>query len=62
MTRGSKKVLVTGGSGFIGSNLVRELESRGHEVWLCDLMHCEKENFVRCDVSKYSQAFHGIWQ
>ena len=56
MTKKNKRVLVTGGSGFIGSNLVRELEKRGHEVWLCDLMHCDKENFVRCDVSKYRQV------
>jgi dTDP-glucose 4,6-dehydratase len=50
------KVLVTGGSGFIGSNLAHELSKRGHEVWTCDLMHCEKEHFVRCDVSKYHQV------
>ena len=56
MSKQHKKVLVTGGSGFIGSNLVRELEKRGHEVWICDLMHCEKERFVRCDVSKYRQV------
>jgi dTDP-glucose 4,6-dehydratase len=52
----SKKVLVTGGSGFIGSNLVKELKSRGHNVWLCDLLHSEKENFIRCDVGKYHQV------
>ena len=49
-------MLVTGGSGFIGSNLVKELNSRGHKVWLCDLLHSEKENFVRCDVGKYHQV------
>lgn len=53
---GSKRILVTGGAGFIGSTLVRELESRGHEVWVCDLFHRESERHVRCDVSKYRQV------
>jgi len=50
------RVLITGGRGFIGSNLARELRGRGHEVWICDLMHCEMENYVRCDISKFRQV------
>ena len=50
------KVLVTGGHGFIGSNLIRELEKRKYDVWACDLMHSKRENYIRCDVSKYRQV------
>jgi len=50
------RILVTGGRGFIGSNLVRELGKRGNEVWACDLMHSDLDNYVRCDVSKYRQV------
>lgn len=46
------RILVTGGLGFIGTNLTIELRRRGHEVWTCDLTHSEKPNHVRCDVSK----------
>ena len=49
------KILVTGGLGFIGSNLAPELKSRGHEVWICDLGQSERLNYIRCDVSKYRQ-------
>jgi len=49
------KILVTGGLGFIGSNLVPELKSRGHEVWVCDMRHTEDPQSIRCDVSKYRQ-------
>ena len=49
------KILVTGGLGFIGSNLVRELRGRGHDVWLCDLMHSRDPKSIRCDVSRYRQ-------
>jgi len=50
------KILVTGGLGFIGSNLVRELRGRGHDVWLCDLTHSNDPKSIRYDVSKYRQV------
>jgi dTDP-glucose 4,6-dehydratase len=50
------KVLVTGGLGFIGSNLVSELRRRGYEVWACGLKNSGEPNYVRCDVSKYRQV------
>jgi dTDP-glucose 4,6-dehydratase len=56
VTMETHKILVTGGTGFIGSNLVQELDRRGHEVWACDLMNSEKENYVRCDVSRCRQV------
>ena len=49
------KVLVTGGQGFIGSNLVPELESRNNDVWVCDLGQSSREKYIRCDVGKYRQ-------
>jgi dTDP-glucose 4,6-dehydratase len=51
----TEKVLVTGGAGFIGTNLVNELRKRGQEVTSLDLYHTEKENYVRADVSNYRQ-------
>lgn len=49
------KVLVTGGAGFIGTNLCNELKSRGYEVYACDLYNTDRENYVRCDVRNYRQ-------
>jgi dTDP-glucose 4,6-dehydratase len=49
------KILVTGGKGFIGTNLTNELTSRGYEVWTCDILHAEEENHLRADVSSYWQ-------
>jgi dTDP-glucose 4,6-dehydratase len=49
------KILVTGGKGFIGINLVNELRARGHQVHTCDLTHDEDEFHVRADASSYFQ-------
>jgi dTDP-glucose 4,6-dehydratase len=49
------RVLVTGGAGFIGTNLVNELESRNHDVFSVDLYNAERENYQRCDMRNYRQ-------
>ena len=48
--------MVTGGAGFIGTNLVNELRSRGHEVMAADLMNNERDGYVRADVRNYRQV------
>ncbi len=49
------KILVTGGSGFIGTNLVNELRHRNHDVYVCDRLNHPLENYMRCDVGQYRQ-------
>jgi dTDP-glucose 4,6-dehydratase len=51
----TQTILVTGGAGFIGTNLVNELEGRGHEVFAVDLLHNNRDNYQRCDVRNYRQ-------
>jgi dTDP-glucose 4,6-dehydratase len=49
------KILLTGGRGFIGTNLTNELRSRGHEVWTCDILQGEDPQHLRADTSVYQQ-------
>ncbi len=51
----TEKILVTGGGGFIGTNLVNELVSRGHEVLAVDLYNTERDNYLRADVKNFRQ-------
>ena len=53
-----KKILVTGGAGFIGTNLCNELRSRGHKVIACDLYNTDRDDYIRCDVRNYRQIEH----
>jgi dTDP-glucose 4,6-dehydratase len=51
----SSRVLVTGGTGFIGTHLVNELRGRGHEVVAVDILNSEQENYTRADVRSIRQ-------
>lgn len=57
-----KKILVTGGAGFIGSHLVKRLIERGHEVTAIDNLERGKIDFIEnnkslklviCDLTDY---------
>ena len=48
-------ILVTGGAGFIGTNLVNELRKRGQEVIALDLYNTERGDYIRADVRNYRQ-------
>jgi dTDP-glucose 4,6-dehydratase len=48
-------ILVTGGAGFIGTNLTHELRSRGHDVWTLDIKFDSHERHFRADVGEYRQ-------
>ncbi len=50
-----QRILVTGGGGFIGTHLTRELRLRGHDVTACDQFNSDREGYVRCDVREYRQ-------
>src|SRR4030042_1987337 len=49
------KILVTGGTGFIGANLGCELRRRGHTVHAADLYNTDHEDYTRVDVHSYRQ-------
>lgn len=51
------RILVTGSLGTLGVPLTAELARHGHEVFGCDLRHCDQEAevFMRADVGDYRQ-------
>ena len=49
-------ILLTGGRGFIGTNLTNELRSRGHEVWTCDILQGEDPQHLKADTGVYQQV------
>ncbi len=62
------KILVTGGAGFIGSNIVDALIEKGHEVAIVDNLSTGKEeninpeaSFFHVDITDY-EALEGVFQ
>ncbi len=51
----TQRILVTGGAGFIGTNLVNELRKRGHSVIALDLFNNDRDNYIRADVRNFRQ-------
>jgi nucleoside-diphosphate-sugar epimerase len=66
----SKKVIVTGGAGFIGSNLVDKLVSQGYKVIVIDNLSAGKKENLNpeaefheldiCDFDKINPLFQGV--
>lgn len=48
-------ILLTGGRGFVGTNLGRELRERGHRVWTVDVQHAASPMDMRADVTYIPQ-------
>ncbi len=49
-------ILITGGSGAIGTPLTAELRRRGHQVWVADRAHAPGPQYLRCDVGEPRQV------
>ena len=57
------KYIVTGGAGFIGSNLVQDLVVKGHEVFVVDSMHTGSRELLRgISVELHEMPFHEFYK
>ena len=52
----SKKVLITGGAGFIGSALSKELQQQGHEVFVLDNLSFGKRHLAGVDDAHFFEV------
>jgi len=57
------KYIVTGGAGFIGSNLVHDLVNKGNEVIVVDPLHTGSRELIKdVPVEFYHMAFHEFYK
>lgn len=49
------KILVTGGTGVVGTKLVANLRAKGHDVWLTDRGQHFDRNYIRADIGEFRQ-------
>jgi UDP-glucose 4-epimerase len=57
------KYIVTGGAGFIGSNLVHDLAKEGHEIVVVDPLHTGSRELIKdVSVEFYQMAFHEFYR
>jgi len=57
------KYIVTGGAGFIGSNLVHDLVNKGNEVVVVDPLHTGSRELIKdVPVEFYHMAFHEFYK
>jgi dTDP-glucose 4,6-dehydratase len=54
------KILVTGGTGVVGTKLVANLRAKGHDVWATDRGHSHDARYLRADIGEYRQLEHVI--
>jgi len=50
------RILVTGGTGVVGTKLVANLRAKGHDVWISDRGHHFDPKYVRADISEFRQV------
>jgi len=52
----TQRILVTGGAGFTGINLVNELRSQGHEVIALDHLYADWENYTHVQIRRITDT------
>lgn len=54
------RILVTGGTGVVGTKLVANLRGKGHDVWITDRGHHFDSKYIRADIGEYRQIENAI--